>query len=216
MGEQNDMAEMTDISTTPRWYVIHTYAGYENKVASDLMAIVENRKLQDMIMDVKIPTETVTEIVTKLVTQRDENGKIVRDENGDAVKVEEHVEKEVEHKLFPGYVLVKMVMTNETWFIVRNTRGCTGFVGHDAKLVPDSKPVPLTDEEAAKWGVEIKSDRFAFEVGEAVKIIEGSMTGYSGVVNSIDKDTRTVYMTIDLMSRKVEAEVDASSVVPLN
>lgn len=193
------MADMTDVSGTAHWYVIHTYAGYENKVASDLQTIVENRKLQDMILDVKIPTETVKETVT-----------VKKD------GVEQQVEREVEHKLFPGYVLVKMVMTNDTWFIVRNTRGCTGFVGHDSKLVPDSKPVPLTDEEAAKWGVEIKSEKFAFEVGEEVKVIEGSMTGYIGVVNSIDLEAKTVYITIDMFGRKTEAEVDISSVVPLN
>ncbi len=193
------MADMTDVSGTAHWYVIHTYAGYENKVASDLQTIVENRKLQDMILDVKIPTETVKETVT-----------VKKD------GVEQQVEREVEHKLFPGYVLVKMVMTNDTWFIVRNTRGCTGFVGHDSKLVPDSKPVPLTDEEAAKWGVEIKSERFAFEMGEEVKVIEGSMTGHIGVVNSIDLEAKTVYITIDMFGRKTEAEVGISSVVPLN
>ncbi len=193
------MADTTGVSGTAHWYVIHTYAGYENKVASDLMTIVENRKLQDMILDVKIPTETVTETVT--------------------VKkggVEQQVEREVEHKLFPGYVLVKMVMTNETWFIVRNTRGCTGFVGHDSKLVPDSKPVPLTDEEAAKWGVEMKSEKFAFEAGEEVKVIDGSMYGHKGVVNSIDHEAKTAVITIDMFGRKIEAEVDLASVVPLN
>ena len=100
------MADTTGVSGSAHWYVIHTYAGYENKVASDLMTIVENRKLQDMIMDVKIPTETVVETVT-----------VKKD------GVEQQVERAVEHKLFPGYVLVKLVMTNETWFIVRNTRG---------------------------------------------------------------------------------------------
>ena len=193
------MAEITDVSGTANWYVIHTYAGYENKVASDLMTIVENRKLQDMIMDVKIPTETVKETVT-----------VKKD------GVEQQVEREVEHKLFPGYVLVKMVMTNETWFIVRNTRGCTGFVGHDSKLVPDSKPVPLTDEEAAKWGVEMKSERFAFEVGEEVKVVDGSMSGHKAVVNSIDHEAKTATITLDMFGRKVDAEVDLSSVVPLN
>ena len=151
------MADTTGVSGSAHWYVIHTYAGYENKVASDLMTIVENRKLQDMIMDVKIPTETVVETVT-----------VKKD------GVEQQVERAVEHKLFPGYVLVKMVMTNETWFIVRNTRGCTGFVGHDSKLVPDSKPVPLTDE------------------------------------------AKTATITLDMFGRKVDAEVDLSSVVPLN
>lgn len=210
------MADITDVSGTAHWYVIHTYAGYENKVATDLMTIVENRKLQDMILDVKIPTETVTETVPQLVTVKDENGRSVKDENGHVVKVEQQVEKKVEHKLFPGYVLVKMIMTNETWFIVRNTRGCTGFVGHDSKLVPDSKPVPLTEEEAAKWGVEMKSEKFAFEVGEEVKVIDGSMLGHIGVVNSIDHEAKTVYITIDMFGRKIEAEVDIASVVPLN
>ena len=185
--------------TEAKWYVVHTYSGYENKVKADLDKTIENRKLQDMILDVKIPTETVTETVT-----------VKKD------GVEQQVEREVEHKLFPGYVLVKMVMTNETWFIVRNTRGCTGFVGHDSKLVPDSKPVPLTDEEAAKWGVEIKSERFAFEAGEEVKVIDGSMSGYKGVVNSIDYESKTATITLDMFGRKVEAEVDLSSVVPLN
>ena len=193
------MTDTTGVSGSAHWYVIHTYAGYENKVASDLMTIVENRKLQDMIMDVKIPTETVVETVT-----------VKKD------GVEQQVERAVEHKLFPGYVLVKMVMTNETWFIVRNTRGCTGFVGHDSKLVPDSKPVPLTDEEAAKWGVEMKSERFAFEVGEEVKVVDGSMSGHKGVVNGIDYEAKTATITLDMFGRKVDAEVDLSSVVPLN
>ena len=106
-----------------RWYVVHTYSGYENKVATDLMTTAENRNLQDMIIDVKVPVEIVTETV------------------GDKTK-------EVENKLFPGYVFVKMVYTDETWYVVRNIRGCTGFVG------PGSKPVPLTDAEVYRMGVE--------------------------------------------------------------
>ena len=104
-----------------RWYVVHTYSGYENKVATDLMTTAENRNLQDMIIDVKVPVEIVTETV------------------GDKTK-------EVENKLFPGYVFVKMVYTDETWYVVRNIRGCTGFVG------PGSKPVPLTDAEVYRMG----------------------------------------------------------------
>ena len=215
-----DTADVGAVSSgaNARWYVIHTYAGYEDKVATDLKKIVENRRLQDMILDVKIPTKKVTEIVTKVVTKKDANGKSVKDEKGHVVKEEQKVEKEVEHKLFPGYVLVKMVMTNETWFIVRNTRGCTGFVGHDSKLVPDSKPVPLTDEEAARWGVELRTERFAFEVGEEVKVVEGSMTGHVGIVNSIDHDAGTAVLIMDdiMFGRKIEAEVDLLRVVPLN
>ena len=108
-----------------RWYVIHTYSGYENKVKDTLLTIVENRNLQDMIIDVKIPIETVTEI--------DKNGK----------------QKVAEHKIFPSYVLVKMIVTDETWFIVRNIRGVTGFVGASS-----TAPVPLSDAEVAKLGVE--------------------------------------------------------------
>ena len=114
------------------WYVVHTYSGYENKVAQDLMTMVENRRLQDLICDVKVPTETVIE--DKL------------DKSGNKIG-----EKEVQHKIYPGYVFVKMVMNDNTWYIVRNTRGCTGFVG------PASKPEPLTEDEVAKLGVEIVS-----------------------------------------------------------
>ena len=109
-----------------KWYVVHTYSGYENKVAADLMTTAENRNLQDMIVDVKVPTEIVTETV------------------GDKTK-------EVENKIYPCYVFVKMVYTDETWYVVRNIRGCTGFVG------PGSKPVPLTDAEVYRMGVETRS-----------------------------------------------------------
>ena len=100
------------------WYVVHTYSGYENKVASDLATVVENRGMQDLIHDIKIPTETVTEI-------------------------KEDKKREIERKIFPGYVLIKMIVTDDSWYVVRNIRGCTGFVG------PGSKPVPLTKEEVA-------------------------------------------------------------------
>ena len=110
------------------WYVVHTYSGYENKVATDLMTMVENRRIQDLICDVKVPTETVME------DQFDKTGNKIG-------------EKEVQRKIYPGYVFVKMVMNDNTWYIVRNTRGCTGFVG------PASKPEPLSEEEVAKLGL---------------------------------------------------------------
>jgi len=209
---------MTEAEGSARWYVIHTYSGYEDKVAKDLEKIVENRRLQDLIVDVRIPTVTITETVTKVVTLKDEEGRSVKDENGHVIKVEQQVEKPTEQKLFPGYVLVKMVMTNETWFIVRNTRGCTGFVGHDSKLVPDSKPVPLTDEEAAKWGVEIKTERIAFEVGEEVKVVEGPYYGHVGVIDSIDHTEKTAVLVFDetMLGRKHVATLDLSRIVPLN
>ena len=112
-----------------KWYVVHTYSGYENKVASNLETTVENHNLQDLIQEVCVPTEIVTEI-------------------------KDNKRKEVERKIFPGYVLVKMVLTDESWYVVRNIRGCTGFVG------PSSKPIPLTEEEIARLGVERNPLRF--------------------------------------------------------
>ncbi len=123
-----------------KWYVVHTYSGYENKVASNLEKTVENRQLHDLIQQVLVPTETVTEI-------------------------KDDKEREVERKIFPGYVLVKMILTDESWYVVRNIRGCTGFVG------PSSKPIPLTDEEVARLGVEKKEIEVSYGVGDSVKII---------------------------------------------
>ena len=133
------------------WYVAHTYSGYENKVATDLMTMVENRHLQDLICDVKVPTETRIEEVF--------------DKRGNKTG-----EKEVQSKLYPGYVFIKMVMNDNTWYIVRNTRGCTGFVG------PESKPEPLTEAEVAKMGVETTVDlEVEYKVGDTVEITAGPM-----------------------------------------
>ena len=111
------------MSEEAKWYVVHTYSGYENKVATNIEKAVENRGMHELIQEVKVPTETVTEI-------------------------KDNKKREVERKIFPGYVLIKMIMTDESWYIVRNTRGCTGFVG------PSSKPIPLTEKEVAALGVE--------------------------------------------------------------
>ena len=141
------------------WYVVHTYSGYENKVANDLQTMVENRHLQDLICDIKVPTEMVPEI---------KDGK----------------ERMVEHKLFPGYVLVKMVMNDDTWYVVRNTRGCTGFVG------PASKPVPLSAEEVEKMGVEKAAPLTVdFNVGDTVQITAGPLEGFMGLVEGIDTES---------------------------
>ena len=130
------------------WYVVHTYSGYENKVATDLMTMVENRRIQDLICDVKVPTETVME------DQFDKTGNKIG-------------EKEVQRKIYPGYVFVKMVMNDNTWYIVRNTRGCTGFVG------PASKPEPLSEEEVAKLGVDngVAAPEVDYAVGDNVEIV---------------------------------------------
>lgn len=168
------------------WYVVHTYSGYENKVASNLQLVVENRGIQDLIQEVCVPTEIVTEI---------------KDEK----------KREVERKIFPGYVLVKMVLTDETWYIVRNTRGCTGFVG------PESKPVPLTEDEIRKLGVEgTHSVELPYEVGDSVKIVSGPLEGRIGIVTEIDLEKNKVNVSVSMFGRETPAEVEIESVVPID
>ncbi|MBQ6335722.1 MAG: transcription termination/antitermination protein NusG [Ruminococcus sp.] len=166
------------MSDEAKWYVIHTYSGYENKVASTLQTTVENRGLQDMIPDVKVPTEIVTEI---------------RDDGSS---------KEVERKLFPGYVFVKMVYTDETWYVVRNIRGCTGFVG------PSSKPVPLTESEVYKMGVESRVVEVSYEVGDQVRIIDGPLEDFIGIVDELDTDKNYVKVTISMFGRETPVELE--------
>ena len=170
------------------WYVVHTYSGYENKVAQDLMTMVENRRLQDLICDVKVPTETAIEDVL--------------DKQGNKVG-----EKEVQHKIYPGYVFVKMVMNDNTWYIVRNTRGCTGFVG------PASKPEPLSEDEVAKLGVEMVAEpSIDYAVGDTVEITAGPMAGSVGMVESIDKAARKVQVKITMFGREIPAELELHQV----
>ena len=166
------------MSDEAKWYVIHTYSGYENKVASTLQTTVENRGLQDMIPDVKIPTEIVTEI---------------KDDGSS---------KEVERKLFPGYVFVKMVYTDETWYVVRNIRGCTGFVG------ASSKPIPLTESEVYKMGVESRVVEVSYEVGDQVRIIDGPLEDFVGVVDELDTDKNYVKVTISMFGRETPVELE--------
>ena len=164
------------------WYVVHTFSGYENKVATDLMTIVENRRdLQDQIVDVKIPTETVEEI-----------------KNGQRV--------EVERKIFPGYVLVKMIMSDANWFVVRNIRGCTGFVG------PNGTPVPLTEREIANLGVEKKEIIVNYAVGDTVSIIDGPLENFSGTVDEIDQEKNMVRVTISMFGRETSVELELDQV----
>ena len=132
--------------STPMWYIVHTYTGYENKVAANLEKIVENRGLEKLILEVSVPVEKVTETTEK-------------------------GEKEIERKLFPSYVLVKMVMNDETWHIVRNTTGVTGFVG------PGSRPVALTPDEVERIGVEVRTIEIKFAVGDSVRITDGPLAG---------------------------------------
>ena len=167
-----------------KWYVLHTYSGYENKVAQNLETIVENRRLQELIHEVKVPVELVPDI---------KDGK----------------EREVERKLFPGYVLVKMVMTDDSWYIVRNTRGVTGFVG------PSSKPIPLTDEEVDKLGVDVREVSLDYAVGDNVQIMNGPLEGFIGIVEGIDTDAKKVNVKVSMFGRETPAELDFTQVKPL-
>ena len=165
------------MSEEAKWYVVHTYSGYENKVASNLEKAIENKSLGNMIQEVKIPTEIVTEI---------KDGK----------------EKSTERKIFPGYVLVKMVMNDDTWYVVRNIRGCTGFVG------PESKPVALTEEEVKKLGVEKVSVEVSYQAGDLVNVIDGPLDGFSGTVESVDVNNNSVQVTISMFGRETSVEFE--------
>lgn len=154
-----------------RWYVVHTYSGYENKVASNLETTVENRNLGHLIQEIRVPTEKVTEI-------------------------KDNKSREVERKVFPGYVIVKMIMNDDSWYIVRNIRGCTGFVG------PSSKPVPLTDEEVERLGVEIKNVEVDYNVGDSVRIIDGPFDDSVGIVDELNKEKNSVRVIIHMFGVK--------------
>ena len=167
-----------------KWYVVHTYSGYESKVAGNLMTIVENRNLQDMIQEVRIPTETVTE-------------------------TRDGVKKEIERKLFPSYVFVKMVLTDATWGVVRYTRGCTGFVGPNGA---DGKPIPLTEKEVASLGVEKKEIIVNYAVGDIVTITDGPMENFSGRVDEIDQEKNMVRVVISMFGRETPVELELDQV----
>lgn len=173
------------MSEDAKWYVIHTYSGYENKVASNLETTVENRHLEDLIEAVRVPTETVVEI---------RDGK----------------QHEVERKLFPSYVFVKMVLTDESWYIVRNIRGCTGFVG------PSSKPVPLTEQEVRSMGMETRNTEVEYEVGDSVRIIDGALEDSVGTVESIDLEKNCVRVTISMFGRETPVDLELDQVEPLD
>ena len=167
-----------------KWYVIHTYSGYENKVADNIMKVVENRKLQDLIQNVMIPTEIVTEI-------------------------KDNKTKQVERKLYPCYVFVKMVMTDETWYVVRNTRGVTSFVGMG------TKPTPLTEDEAASLGVEVKTVEIDYEVGDEVVIVSESLIDTKGKVKAIDIENNSVSVEITMLGRDTIVELELDEVEKL-
>ena len=168
-----------------KWYVAHTYSGYENTVAASIEKSVENRNMKDLITEVSIPMETVTEIT----------------DNGP---------KTVERKVFPGYVLVKMVMTDETWHLVRNIRGVTGFVGSA------NNAIPLTDDEIAALGVEKREVVVSYEVGDSVKITDGALESFIGTVEELDLDRGKVRVVVSMFGRETPVELELDQVEPIS
>ena len=168
------MADIMD--TKANWYVVHTYSGYENKVKADLEKTIENRHLENEILEVRVPMQSVTE-------------------------VKEGTRKTVDKKMFPGYVLINMVMNDVTWYVVRNTRGVTGFVG------PGSKPVPLEDVEMKPLGIKTENVVINFEVGDTVSVIAGVWKDTVGVVQRMDMSKQTATINVELFGRETPVEI---------
>ncbi|MCF0120361.1 MAG: transcription termination/antitermination factor NusG [Oscillospiraceae bacterium] len=167
-----------------RWYVLHTYSGYENAVATAIEKAAENRKMQDLILEVNIPMETVTEIT-------------------------DSQPKTTERKVFPGYVLIKMVLTDESWHLVRNVRGVTGFVGSA------NKAIPLTEDEIAALGIEKQEIVMGYDIGSTVKVVDGPLDGFSGVVEDIETDKRRVRVVVSMFGRETPVDLDFDQVEPV-
>ncbi len=175
---------MTDKSDKGKWYVAHTYSGHENKVKANIEKLVENRGMQDVIFEVRVPVEEYVE--TK-------NGK----------------KKVKERKMFPGYVMVKMIMTDESWYLVRNTRGVTGFVG------PGSKPVPLTNEEVKLLGVQEALPEVDINVGDVIKITSGYFENFIGTVENINTEKRKLKVFVSMFGRETLVELDFDQIEKL-
>ncbi len=163
------------------WYVVHTYSGYENKVKANIEKTIENRHLEDQILEVRVPMQDVVEM-----------------KNG--------AKKQVSKKLFPGYVLINMVMNDDTWYVVRNTRGVTGFVG------PGSKPVPLTDEEMLPLGIKNENVVIDFTVGDSVVVIGGVWKDTVGMIQSINEGKQCVTINVDLFGRETPVEISFTEI----
>lgn len=182
-----------------KWYVIHTYSGYEQKVTDSILKTVENRGLQHMILEVKYPTEEVTE-------------------------VRDNKTRKYQRKIFPGYVMVKMIMDDNTWYIVRNTRGVTGFVGQPSRLVQTGskddnydhrRPVPLTDEEVTAMGMERIAIKVQYQEGDKVTVVSGPLSGFDGVVKSLDESAQRVKVVVSMFGKDTIAEFDFVEVRPI-
>ena len=165
------------------WYVVHTYSGYENKVKANIEKTIENRKLQDQILEVSVLMQDVIEV-----------------KNG--------VKKQVQKKLFPGYVLLNMEMNDDTWYVVRNTRGVTGFVG------PGSKPVPLTDIEMRNMGIKNKSNEILidFEVGDTIIVTSGAWENTTGNIKQINNHKQVVTINVDMFGRETPVEISFTEI----
>ena len=164
-----------------KWYVVHTYSGYENKVKADIEKTIENRNLQDQILEVLIPLQTVVE-----------------EKNGE--------KKQVQKKMFPGYVLINMVMNDDTWYVVRNTRGVTGFVG------PGSKPVPLTEEEMLPLGIKKEEIQVDFAEGDTVVVTGGAWKDTVGVITALNVQKQTATINVELFGRETPVEISFAEI----
>lgn len=160
-----------------KWYVIHTYSGYENKVKANLEKTIENRNLQDLVFDIQVPME-------------------------DHIEVKDGKKRIVKRKIYPGYALVKMIMTDESWYIIRNTRGVTGFVGSG------TKPIPLTDEEVRNMGVEDVPITLDADVGDNVRVISGPLEGFIGVIEDVFPDKQKVRVLVSMFGRDTPVELE--------
>ena len=163
------------------WYVVHTYSGYENKVKANIEKTIENRHLEDQILEVSVPLQ-------------------------DAVEIKNGVKKQVQKKIFPGYVLIHMILNDDTWYVVRNTRGVTGFVG------PGSKPVPLTDEEMTPLGIQKEDIVVDFEEGDTVTVTGGAWEGTVGMIQTINMAKQSLTINVDLFGRETPVEISFAEV----
>ena len=170
------------MSDSAKWYVIHTYSGYENAVKTSIEKFVTGRNMEDMILRMEIPMETVTEVTDSGAT------------------------KEVERKVFPGYVLIKMVMTDDTWHLVRNVRGVTGFVGSA------NKAIPLTEEEVLAMGMEKHEIIVKYAVGDHVRIVDGPLSTFTGVVEEIEPEKNRVSVMVSMFGRETPVELELDQV----
>ena len=163
------------------WYVVHTYSGYENKVKANIEKTIENRHLEEQILEVRVPLQDVVEM-----------------KNG--------ARKQVQKKMFPGYVIVKMIVTSESWYLIRNTQGVTGFVGNG------TDPIPLTDEEVRRMGVENVVTNIDAEVGDHVKVIDGPFDNFMGVIEEINMEKQMLKVRISMFGRETPVELEFGQV----